>query len=141
MDPIPRDDYSPLPGELPLTSDARVLAIDLRTRDLTASIVRLDDRVERLDAHLADQAGKILRALATLTDRLTALTAEVPPREKLVTLSETDASHDALLAAHDAELARLRRAVGLGSVVGLTDTTLGTMALKLLAAKLGLSYP
>lgn len=143
---------SPLPGELPLTDVARLIAIDLRTRGIHEDLLRLHGRLDRVDSHLADLHGKTMKAVATLTDKVMQL---APHREKLDTLSEQvieaavrdaaakarDDAHDAKIAGHEAHIRRLWKAVGAGAVVSGVAITIGTIAAKLIAAYLHIPLP
>jgi hypothetical protein len=152
---ISRDDgrgESPLPGERPLEPSERIVAIDLRTRDLAGEVARFSYKLGALDGRMVDFQAKVLKALATLTDKIN---QTAPHREKLDTLSEMaiqnaieasqakarDNAHEAQLAAQSLDIAKLNKAMGTGAIVGVVGTAVGTLLLKLFAWKYGIALP
>ena len=81
--PLPRsdDDASPLPGDLVFSDVARLIAVDLRTRDIAASIERHDDKLDghvrlaatrhaEIKAELDSVRADVLRAVGELASKL-----------------------------------------------------------------------
>jgi hypothetical protein len=144
-------DY-PAPVDRPLETDERVIAIDLRTKDLAGEVARLSYKLGALDHRMTDMQAKLLKALGTLTDKIN---ATAPHREKLDTLSEMaiesaiqasqaaarDAAHEDRLAQHELNIAQIRKAAGAGSVVTVVGIAVGTILFKILAARYGIPLP